>query len=210
MARDRRPDGGEVSPETGRTLGIVLMTPVMVGIPQALGVFQADPILDFAWLGTALGLEPSFTNGLLLFGADGAVVLPLLFVVAGAFLPARAPVRPGVTLSAIIWTGSVLAFSLLSRWVYGLVLGGTVEYLVGMGPDQDVQDLHSLVAAQKTEHYEIAAYGNLAVIADRLGEGEIGDLLQETLEEEKAALDKVATLTEEFDGQRGTGAASDD
>jgi ferritin-like metal-binding protein YciE len=71
--------------------------------------------------------------------------------------------------------------------VYGLVLGGTVEYLVGMGPDQDVQDLHNLVAAQKTEHYEIAAYGNLAVIADRLGEGEIGDLLHETLEEESRA-----------------------
>ena len=79
-----------------------------------------------------------------------------------------------------------------------------------MDSDQDVLDLHNLVAAQKTEHYEIAAYGNLAVIADRLGEGEVGDLLHETLEEEKAALDKVATLTEEFDVQRVTGATSDD
>ncbi|PSP52980.1 hypothetical protein BRC60_00445 [Halobacteriales archaeon QH_1_68_42] len=84
------------------------------------------------------------------------------------------------------------------------------EEFLEMDSDQDVLDLHNLVAAQKTEHYEIAAYGNLAVIADRLGEGEVGDLLHETLEEEKAALDKVATLTEEFDVQRVTGAASDD
>ena len=84
------------------------------------------------------------------------------------------------------------------------------EEFLEMDSDQDVLDLHNLVAAQKTEHYEIAAYGNLAVIADRLGEGEVGDPLHETLEEEKAALDKVATLTEEFDVQRVTGAASDD
>ena len=84
------------------------------------------------------------------------------------------------------------------------------EKFLEMDSDQDVLDLHNLVAAQKTEHYEIAAYGNLAVIADRLGEDEIGDILHETLEEEKTALDKVATLTEEFDVQRVTGAASDD
>ena len=84
------------------------------------------------------------------------------------------------------------------------------EEFLEMDSDQDVLDLHNLVAAQKTEHYEIAAYGNLAVIADRLGEDEIGDILHETLEEEKAALDKVAMLTEEFDVQRMTGAASDD
>ena len=84
------------------------------------------------------------------------------------------------------------------------------EEFLEVDSDQDVLDLHNLVAAQKTEHYEIAAYGNLAVIADRLGEGEVGDLLHETLEEEKAALDKVATLTEEFDVQRVTGATSDD
>ena len=100
-----------------------------------------------------LALEPSLTNGLLLFGAGGAVVLPLLFVVAGAFLPPRTPrFARGVTFSTIIWTGFVLAFwpggdsvtvglfllfSLLSHWVYGLVLGGTIEYLVGI-PEHDV------------------------------------------------------------------------
>lgn len=59
--------------------------------------------------------------------------------------------------------------------------------------------MHNLVAAQKTEHYEIAVYGNLALIADRLGLDEAGDLLHQSLEEEKAALDRLASLTEEFD-----------
>lgn len=66
-------------------------------------------------------------------------------------------------------------------------------------PDQAVLDLHNLIAAQKTEHYEIAAYGNLALIADRIGMEEAGDLLHENLEEEKEALEKLATHTDEFE-----------
>jgi ferritin-like metal-binding protein YciE len=83
------------------------------------------------------------------------------------------------------------------------------EEFAGMGPTQDVLDLHNLVAAQKTEHYEIAAYGNLALLADRLGMDEAGDLLHRNLEEEEAALDTLATLTEEYgyDRIRGSTAA---
>lgn len=66
-------------------------------------------------------------------------------------------------------------------------------------PDQEVLNVHNLVAAQKTEHYEIAAYGNLALIADRLGMDDAGDLLHQNLEEEEATLDKLASLTEDFD-----------
>ena len=47
-------------------------------------------------------------------------------------------------------------------------------------------------AAQKVEHYEIASYGCLAEWADQLGNDEAADLLQQTLEEEKAA-DKTLT-----------------
>jgi len=72
------------------------------------------------------------------------------------------------------------------------------EEFLDMDPDQQLLDLHNLVAAQKTEHYEIAAYGNMAVIADRLGESDAADLLHQNLEEEKAALEKLAGLTEEF------------
>jgi len=66
-------------------------------------------------------------------------------------------------------------------------------------PDREILDVHNLVAAQKTEHYEIAAYGNLALVADRLGMDEAGDLLHDNLEEEQEALDKLSSLTDEFD-----------
>lgn len=73
------------------------------------------------------------------------------------------------------------------------------EDFIDEDPDQEVLNVHNLVAAQKTEHYEIAAYGNLALIADRLGMDEAGDLLHQNLEEEEEALDKLASLTEDFD-----------
>jgi ferritin-like metal-binding protein YciE len=74
------------------------------------------------------------------------------------------------------------------------------EGFVEEDPDQTVLDFHNLVAGQKTEHYEIAAYGNLAHLARRLGEDDAGDILHETLEEEKDALDKLSSLTEDFEG----------
>jgi len=53
-------------------------------------------------------------------------------------------------------------------------------------------------AAQKVEHYEIATYGTLRQFADTLGLSKAVTLLQETLDEEKAAdskLSEVATST---------------
>lgn len=50
-----------------------------------------------------------------------------------------------------------------------------------------VRDAGLIIAAQKVEHYEIAAYGSLVQLAKTMGENEIADLLQETLDEEKEA-----------------------
>jgi ferritin-like metal-binding protein YciE len=50
-----------------------------------------------------------------------------------------------------------------------------------------VRDAGLIIAAQKVEHYEIAAYGSLVQLAKTMGENEISDLLQETLNEEKEA-----------------------
>ncbi len=50
-----------------------------------------------------------------------------------------------------------------------------------------------ICAAQKVEHYEIAGYGTVSAWAKALGLDEVARLLDETLEEEKAAND---TLTE--------------
>jgi ferritin-like metal-binding protein YciE len=56
-----------------------------------------------------------------------------------------------------------------------------------------------MVAGQKTEHDEIAAYQNMAHLADRLGMSEARDLIRKNLDEEEAALEKLTTLAEEFE-----------
>ena len=84
------------------------------------------------------------------------------------------------------------------------------SFLEEEDPDQQVLDAHSLVAGQKTEHYEIAAYGNLALMADRLGMDDAGDLLHENLEEEQDALDELASLTEDYDFEEISGQSAAD
>ncbi len=50
-----------------------------------------------------------------------------------------------------------------------------------------VRDAGIIGACQKVEHYEIASYGTLVSFANMLGENEVADLLQLTLDEEKEA-----------------------
>jgi ferritin-like metal-binding protein YciE len=59
------------------------------------------------------------------------------------------------------------------------------------GPDT-VRDANLIGAAQRVEHYEIAAYGTARAFAETLGETDIAELLQETLDEE-AETDKRLT-----------------
>jgi ferritin-like metal-binding protein YciE len=47
------------------------------------------------------------------------------------------------------------------------------------------RDVALIMAGQKIEHYEIATYGGLVQLAQTLGEGEVAQLLQQTLDEEK-------------------------
>jgi len=48
-----------------------------------------------------------------------------------------------------------------------------------------VLDVAIIAAAQRIEHYEIAAYGTVATLAEAMGQTEIQQLLAETLQEEK-------------------------
>jgi ferritin-like metal-binding protein YciE len=66
-------------------------------------------------------------------------------------------------------------------------------------PEQGEIDVFDVTAGQKTEHYEIATYGTLAKLADKLDLDEAGDLLHENLEEEEAFLDRLVDLTENYD-----------
>ena len=58
-----------------------------------------------------------------------------------------------------------------------------------------VIDAALIAAAQRVEHYEIAAYGTARAMAEQLGEPKIIKLLQQTLDEEKAADSKLSGIS---------------
>ncbi|MEX0586435.1 MAG: ferritin-like domain-containing protein, partial [Pirellulales bacterium] len=60
--------------------------------------------------------------------------------------------------------------------------------------DPAVKDAAMIAAAQRVEHYEIAGYGSARTFAQQLGYDEAADLLQQTLDEEHAADDKLNNL----------------
>ena len=62
--------------------------------------------------------------------------------------------------------------------------------------DDDTMDACLIAAGQRAEHYEMAAYGTLVAWARAMGHTEAADLLQETLDEEKAADEKLSSLAE--------------
>jgi len=62
--------------------------------------------------------------------------------------------------------------------------------------DGSTLDAALIGAAQRVEHYEIAAYGTLATWAELLGHQDAKDLLGQTLEEEKEADEKLTGLAE--------------
>src|SRR5262249_29853988 len=57
--------------------------------------------------------------------------------------------------------------------------------------DDQVRDAGMIAAAQKVEHYEIASYGTARTFAQLLGNERAAELLQQTLDEEKAADEKL-------------------
>ena len=67
--------------------------------------------------------------------------------------------------------------------------------------DGEVLDRYNIAAWQRTERYEIAAYGNLTSIAGKLGCDEAADPLEEALREEEA-LDELSRISDQFDEQR--------
>jgi ferritin-like metal-binding protein YciE len=62
--------------------------------------------------------------------------------------------------------------------------------------DDTTMDACLIAAGQRAEHYEMAAYGTLIAWARAMGHDEAAELLQETLEEEKAADEKLSGLAE--------------
>lgn len=58
------------------------------------------------------------------------------------------------------------------------------------------RDVGIILASQKVEHYEIATYGGLTVLAQTLGLTEVADLLAQTLSEEKEADETLTGIAE--------------
>jgi ferritin-like metal-binding protein YciE len=67
--------------------------------------------------------------------------------------------------------------------------------LIGEINKGNVLDAGLISAAQRVEHYEMAGYGSVRAYAELLGNSEVADLLQATLDEEKAADEKLTEIS---------------
>src|ERR1700688_1436049 len=78
----------------------------------------------------------------------------------------------------------------------GLVAEG--QEMMGEDFEDDVMDAALISAAQRVEHYEIAAYGTVRTYAELLGEDTAAQLLEQTLEEEKETDQKLTDMASEI------------
>jgi ferritin-like metal-binding protein YciE len=72
--------------------------------------------------------------------------------------------------------------------------------------DEATLDACLIAAGQRAEHYEMAAYGTLIAWAQAMGHAEVIDVLQEILDEEKAADEKLSALAEGGINEQAAGA----
>ena len=70
-----------------------------------------------------------------------------------------------------------------------------------------VKDAALIAAAQRVEHYEIAAYGTVRTFARHLNHPDVANLLEETLEEEEDADETLTMLAETGINQASASAA---
>jgi ferritin-like metal-binding protein YciE len=72
------------------------------------------------------------------------------------------------------------------------------ERLLSRKVDRDVRDAWLIASAQRVEHLEIANYGTARTYAETLGFVPAAQLLQQTLDEERATDEKLTHLAERF------------
>jgi ferritin-like metal-binding protein YciE len=87
----------------------------------------------------------------------------------------------------------------------GLIKEGTE--ILSEDYEDEVMDAALISAAQRVEHYEIAAYGTIRAYAKLLGESEHVSLIEQTLQEEKETDQKLTELASEINVQANEGAA---
>jgi ferritin-like metal-binding protein YciE len=70
------------------------------------------------------------------------------------------------------------------------------EEITGEVEDKNVLDAAIIAAGQAVEHYEITRYGSLIAWANQLGRRDAAKVLEQTLNEEKAADKKLTSVAE--------------
>jgi ferritin-like metal-binding protein YciE len=90
----------------------------------------------------------------------------------------------------------------------GLVKEGSEVLQENM--DDAVKDAAIIGAAQRVEHYEIAAYGTARTFASLLGDDEAVELLEQTLEEEKETDQKLTELAENINVEANEGVSENE
>ncbi len=90
----------------------------------------------------------------------------------------------------------------------GLITEG--QEVISEDATDEVKDAALIAAAQKVEHYEIAGYGTVRTFANLLGEREIADLLQETLDEEGETDKKLTEIAEALNVEALAGAEEEE
>jgi ferritin-like metal-binding protein YciE len=82
------------------------------------------------------------------------------------------------------------------KGIQGIIDEG--EDIMGEDAPAAVSDAALIAAAQRVEHYEIAAYGTVKTYAMRLGFQDQARILNETLQEEGATDKKLTSLAESY------------
>jgi ferritin-like metal-binding protein YciE len=92
--------------------------------------------------------------------------------------------------------------------IAGIISEG--KSIMGKALDDAAMDAWLIAAGQRAEHYEMAAYGTLVAWAEGMGHGDAARLLRETLDEEKAADEKLTFIAEGGVNQRAAESAHRD
>jgi ferritin-like metal-binding protein YciE len=82
------------------------------------------------------------------------------------------------------------------KGMQGLITEGSE--MIEEDPEPEMLDAGLISAAQRVEHYEIAAYGCVATYAELLGESDAAELLRTTENEEKETDEKLTELSKEI------------
>lgn len=70
------------------------------------------------------------------------------------------------------------------------------EEMLGFDATPDIRDAAIISSCQRVEHYEIAAYGSVRTYAEQMGHDRAAAILQQTLDEEKEADEKLTDIAE--------------